>query len=341
VSGTRPARAAAARDPAAARARLRARLRREGGALPACPVGTVPILWNNVDVEELRLGTPAADLLDEIARLGYDGTQLGLGFPEGDALRAELGARDLRLAEVYFALRFDPDGPRPGTVEDARERLGLLHAAGGDVLCVALDGSPDRDAVAGRADRTGIQALSDDGWARLVALLDTLAAQAIAAGHRLAFHPHAGTYVETPAEVDRLVASTDPATVGICLDVGHYLVGGGDPVAALEAFGERVTHIHLKDVDGAVLDRLRDGSLAGFGAAIRERLFTELGSGRLDLTGTLAALADRRYEGWLMVEQDSAWSPPSEAAAIGRRVLAVALEMVGRERRERGAPADG
>jgi inosose dehydratase len=332
MSGSPAGAAASSTDLAAARTGLRARLRRPGAALAGSPVGTVPILWNNVDVEALRLGTSATELLDEIARLGYEGTQLGLGFPEGDELRAELEARDLRLAEVYVALRFDPDGPLPGALDDARERLRLLHAAGGDVLCVALDGSPDRDAVAGRADLGTTPVLSDHGWARLVAIVETLAHETIAGGHRLAFHPHAGTYVETPADVDRLVAATDPSTVGICLDVGHYLVGGGDPVTALRAFGERVTHVHLKDVDGDVLDRLRGGSLEGFGAAIRERLFTELGSGRLDLPGVLAALADLGYEGWLMVEQDSAWGPPSEAAAIGRRVLAVALEEVGRGR---------
>ena len=102
--------------------------------------------------------------------------------------------------------------------------------------------------------------------------------------------------------------------------MGHWLVGGGDPVTALRRYGDRVTHVHLKDVDPTVLARLRSGELADFGAAVRSRVFTELGSGALDLGGCLAALAERDYRGWLMVEQDSAWGPPSEAAAIGRRV---------------------
>ena len=85
-----------------------------------------------------------------------------------------------------------------------------------------------------------------------------------------------------------------------------------------------------KNVDLAEL-RLGSADLAGFGDAIRERLFTELGSGELDLVGCLRALADREYAGWLMVEQDSSWSPPSEAAAIGRRVLAATIAAI-RER---------
>ena len=135
--------------------------------------------------------------------------------------------------------------------------------------------------------------------------------------------------METPAEVDRLVTITDPARIGICLDVGHYLVGGGDPVEALGRLGERVTHVHLKDVDPTVLARMATGDIADFGDAVRARVFTELGSGALDLIGCLRVLEARGYAGWLMVEQDSSWSPPSEAAAIGRRVLALALTMVG------------
>ena len=99
-----------------------------------------------------------------------------------------------------------------------------------------------------------------------------------------------------------------------------------------------MTHIHLKDVDPVVLDGLRSGAIGGFDAAIRARLFTELGAGVLDLDGVLAAAAGRDYDGWLMVEQDSGWGPPSESAAIGRRVLAAALRRLGggRAQRERG-----
>jgi inosose dehydratase len=310
---------------------MRVRLRRPGDALPAARIGTVPILWNSAELEAPRLATSATTILDEIARLGYEGTQLGLGFPEGSQLRAALSARGLRLAEVYAALPATPAGPDEEALAVGRERLRSLDAAGGDVLCVAIDGSSDRDERAGRAAADGTPRFTDDAWQDLADVLHTLADETIAAGHQLAFHPHAGTYVETPAEVERLVEITDPAKVGICLDVGHYLVGGGDPVAALRQLGERVTHVHLKDVDPVVLEGLRDGTIASLRSAVRARLFTELGAGALDLLGCLRALAARDYDGWLMVEQDSSWPPPSEAAAIGRRVLAQALAVVGAE----------
>ncbi|MBA2382286.1 MAG: TIM barrel protein, partial [Chloroflexi bacterium] len=289
-------------------ARLRRRLA-VGGPLGGAPIGTVPILWNNVDIEELRLGTPAEVILDDIARTGYDGCQLGLGFPEGDELKSSLAARDLRLAEVYASIPATINGPTPSALDDVRQRLRLLVAGGGEVLCVAFDGSPDRDGFAGRAADPATPRLSDAGWAATIALLEAIAAETRAAGARIAFHPHAGTYIETPDEVARLAGSIDAVTLPFCLDVGHYTVGGGDPVAALRRLADRVTHIHLKDVDPEVLAGLRDGSIPGFGAAIRQRLFTELGSGALDLDGVLAVLAERRYGGWLMVEQDSGWSP--------------------------------
>ena len=86
--------------------------------------------------------------------------------------------------------------------------------------------------------------------------------------------------------------------------------------------------MHLKDVDPEVLDRLRHGTIGGLAGAIRQRLFTELGSGVLELDAILGVLAERRYSGWLMVEQDSGWPSPAESAAIGRRVLAASLRRV-------------
>jgi inosose dehydratase len=307
--------------------RLRRRLA-VGGPLAGAPVGTVPILWNNVDIPELRLGAAADVVLDDIARTGYAGTQLGIDFPEGDALKGILAARGLRLAEVYAWFGATVEGPIAGSLEQVRERIRLLRAGGGEVLCIAFDGTQERDEWAGRADDPRAPRLTDDGWRRTVDVLTAVSEETRSGGARIAFHPHAGTFVETPDEVDRLASSIPAEVLPFCLDVGHYTVGGGDPVAALRTYGERVTHVHLKDVDPEVLAGLREGSIAGFGEGIRRRLFTELGAGILDLDGILAVLAERRYDGWLMVEQDSGWPPPAESAAIGRRVLAAALRRV-------------
>lgn len=304
-------------------------LRRPGDALTDCPIGTVPILWNNVDLADLRASTPADLILDEIARVGYEGTQSGDGFPEGNELRHALGDRDLRLAEVYASIPCTADGPTLDALDLTRRRLSILHEAGGEVLVVALDLSPGRIETAGHAGAANVPRLSDGGWERLADLVSTLAGEARALGHPIAWHQHAGTFVETPAELDRLLRLVDADRLGICLDVGHYLVGGGDPVEAIRRYGSRIVHVHLKDVDPTVLEALRGAELGGFLDGLRRRLFTELGAGLLDLPAVLEALLRIGYRGWLMVEQDSCWGPPSEAAAIGRRVLAQELRDLG------------
>jgi len=188
---------------------------------------------------------------------------------------------------------------------------------------VALGLTPDRDEHVGRA--RGAPALTDDGWRELGALLDRLGGESAELGHPLAFHNHAGTYVETSDEVDRLMESTSSRAVGLCLDVGHATLGGGDPVSIIERHRDRLMHVHLKDVASGPLQALREGRLTGFEAALRARIFAPLGSGVLQLPSVLRALTGAGYRGWLMVEQDTSWEHPSEAAAIGRSVLGAML----------------
>ena len=287
-------------------------------------IGCVPIVWNNVDLPDLAPTVGYDEILDTFARLGYAGTQSGRGFPEGEALREELVRRNLRFAELYSALPADAGGLTDDADALARADLARLVAAGGEVLVVAVHGSPERDAFSGRVDQ-GAPRWETPAYERLARLLDELAREA-PDGVRVAFHPHTATWIETPDEVDALAARLHGTAAGLCLDVGHYLVGGGDPVEAIDRHGSLITHLHAKDVDPVVLDRLRAGAIAGFGEAVRERLFTELGNGALDLRGVVEALRATGFEGWIMVEQDSSWLPPAEAAEIGLRALRTELD---------------
>ncbi len=115
-------------------------------------IGCVPIVWNNVDLPDLGPPVPYETILDELARLGFEGTQFGRGFPTGGELRAELARRSLRLAEWYLSLPVTDDGLDAAAADVARETLAQLVEAGGEVLCVAVDGTPERDALSGRID---------------------------------------------------------------------------------------------------------------------------------------------------------------------------------------------
>ncbi len=297
-------------------------------SLAGAPIGCVPIVWNNVDLPDLGPAVPYAEILDAYVALGYQGTQHGRGFPEGEPLRGELRRRGLRFAELYSAIDSDADGLAPGAGDIARRDLGRLIAAHGEVLNVALDGGGERDRWSGRvaegAPRWPATAFDD-----LAALLGELATTA-PDGVKVTFHPHTATFIEAPDEVDALAGRLAGTGAGICLDVGHFIVGGGDPVTALRDYGELVTHVHVKDVDPAVLARLRAGEIDGFMGAVRERIFTEPGNGMLDLGGVLVALGARDYPGWLMVEQDSSWLPPVDAARIGMEALRTGIARLDR-----------
>jgi inosose dehydratase len=297
-------------------------------SLRDAPIACVTIVWNNADDHDIAPETAATTVMDEIARLGFAGTQFGRGFPEGDELRSELERRNLRFAELYSALPAGQEGLAQGAAEIALRDLERLVAAGGEVLVVAIDGGGERDAWSGRV-AVGAPQWAAAAYAGLADLLARLV-EAAPDGVRIAFHPHTATWIEAPDEVEALATRLPATGAGLCLDVGHYLVGGGEPARAIRAFGQLITHVHLKDVDASVLARLRSGELGGFGEAVRQRIFTELGNGALDLHGVLTTLDAIGYEGWLMVEQDSSWLRPSEAAAVGGRVLDYALRELDR-----------
>lgn len=291
--------------------------------LASNPVGLVPIHWTSP--------LPRADdLLAEIHRLDFDGIQLGDQLEGEHPIHPDLLARHrLRVAEVYVALPCSPSGPSDEALELGRSQLERLKEVGGDMLVASLEASPDRDEVTGRAHSEGAPALTPAGWERLAELLEQLANEAAKGGNRLSFHPHAGTYVETPAEVDRLLAQIEGSQVGLCLDTGHCIVGGGDPVSTMDGYQDRLTHVHMKDVSPTTLGALHNGEISGLEEAVAARIFCPLGSGVLDLAGVLIGLDRIGYEGWLMVEQDSSWEPPAEASAISRRVLAWAQRHLG------------
>ena len=129
-----------------------------------------------------------------------------------------------------------------------------------------------------------------------------------ARGFAVSFHHHAGTYVETPREVSALFDRVDPALVGLCFDTGHCAFGGGDTVAFLREYGEIVTHVHVKDVDLSLLERLHRRG-AGLEEAWASGAFCELGTGGAAVPECLTELERLGYDGWIVVEQDRILAP--------------------------------
>src|SRR5712691_7627019 len=284
-------------------------------------VGFAPITWNNEDLPA-ELGPPVdyRRLLDEVTAVGYTATELGDGFPrDPETLRFALQERGLSLTSAWCGLHFFQDAAEPD-LEHTRRLCSLLAEVGASFINVADQGAPQRKAFACRCDRVEAPHLSPSQWDAFAESVCQAAEIARQHGLQATFHPHAGTWVETRADLDELLRRAPAPLVKLCWDVGHAVCGGVDPVAIVREHPGRIAYIHLKDVDGDVLDGVRrDG--VGFADAIRRRVFTELGRGRLDVPGLCDALRAIDYDGWLMVEQDSTWLAPAESARVSRAYL--------------------
>jgi inosose dehydratase len=284
-------------------------------------LGFAPITWNNEDLQ-LELGPPVdyATVLDEVAASGYLATELGDGFPREPAvLRHALTERGLSLPSAWCGLGFFEATPE-ADLEHTRRVCGLLAAVGASFVNLADLGTLERKALACRADSPEAPQLSPAEWDQFAERVCRAADVAREHGLQATFHLHAGTWVETRDDLEELLSRAPAPLVKLCWDVGHAICGGVDPLAVVRDHPERIAYIHLKDVDGGVLDGVRrDG--VDFSDAVRRRIFTELGRGRLDVPGLLEALRDISYDGWLMVEQDSTWLAPIESARTSREYL--------------------
>jgi inosose dehydratase len=262
-------------------------------------VANAPVSWGIMEVEGWSPPLPPQIFLDELKAAGYDGTELGpYGYlpTEPQALGAELKRRSLTLTSAFVPLRLK----EPGTdLSEAEQVAKLLQALGAKYLVLSDALWREREAVAGRVDEGGVR-LTDAEWKTLARNIRAVSEVAAWAGLRCVFHHHVGTYVETPAEVERLLDMTD---LGLCLDTGHYVYGGGDPVEAVRKFGKRIEYLHFKDVDPS---RLRSANQArlSFLDGVRSGVFCELGSGAVRFPELITELSRIGYDGWAVVEQD-------------------------------------
>jgi inosose dehydratase len=289
-------------------------------------IGTAPVSWGIMEVEGWNGQTPYAKVLDEMAEAGYQGTELGpYGYlpSEPERLRAELSSRGLRMVSAFVPLPLTESERHETSFQEAMKVASLLASADARLIILAGDMSKARMSVAGRVNEQR-DGMSAQLWHDTVQIVSRIARACREFGLSTAFHHHAGTLVETPNEIERLFKNTDPSLIGLCLDTGHYLYGGGDPVEAVRKYGSRIWHLHLKDVRLSVLESVRREEV-GFLEAVRRKVFCELGDGAVDFPNIKQGLINSGYDGWAIVEQDvDAGQPgvrPFESAVRSRRYL--------------------
>jgi inosose dehydratase len=288
-------------------------------------LGVCCTLWWNDDFPAIDAGIPFGQAVSEMALAGFQGCSIGHKYPADDAvLKAALDLRGLRVSEPWTSTYFTISKMRRKTIAAFEETLARVRALGGTELVVAEFGASSHllpvDVFANRPVFTDAQ------WDALTSGLEELGKIANSAGMRLSYHHHMGTGVMSRADVDRLMASTDPELVHLLLDTAHIAFAGDDPLALARAHAGRVGHVHLKSIRPEVASRVREEGLS-FQEAVELGVFTVPGDGAIDFRPVLEALADAGYRGWLVVEaeQDPNTAIPLEYAKKARAYLADVL----------------
>jgi len=282
-------------------------------------IGINPISWSNDDLPSLGGETPLATALAEGKRIGYRGFELGNKFPsESKALRELMSGYGLEVVSGWYSGRL-----ARRSVDEEIVAVGPHLRKLAENGCKVMVYGEVADAIQGEP-----QALyrrprfaSDADWRAYGERLTRFGRYLLEHGVRLGYHHHMGAYVESPADIDHLMAATGDE-VGLLFDSGHATFGGGDPVEILRRHIGRVCHVHCKDVRPAVMKMARNRQWT-FLQSVINGVFTVPGDGAVDFASIVAELRRAGYRGWLVVEaeQDPAVAPSYAFAEKGFRTL--------------------
>ena len=259
-------------------------------------VAGAPVSWGVIEVPDWGYQMPADRLLREASSLGLAAVEAG---PEGLLPRdpAEvsemLAGYGLGLVGGFVPAVLHEPRVRDKELALVERRAEFFAAAGADVVVLA--------ASTGSADYGEVSELDEGAWRTLFESL--VAVEEICERHGVAvsLHQHYGTVIERD---DQLLRFLEGSEMGLCLDTGHLAIGGGDPVEVAKLAGNRVNHVHLKDVDREVAARLAGREL-DFKEAAQKGAFRPLGEGDVDVGRLLEALEGVGYSGWYVLEQDT------------------------------------
>jgi inosose dehydratase len=258
-------------------------------------IAGAPISWGVCEVPGWGYQMSPERVLAEMSSLGLTATEFGPdGFLPIDPLqKAEfLSHHKIRaIGGFYPILLHDPtNDPIPAVTAE----LDSYEAAGAEVLVLAASTGVDG------YDATK-PALTPSQWATLFENLSKVSDLAKQRGVKAVVHPHVGTLIETREAIEKVLAGT---TIGFCLDTGHMLIGGTDPVQFSKDHSDRIQHSHLKDVNLQVAEKVRSGQLSYY-EAVKQGLYTPLGQGDVDVKSIIKNLMAANYQGWFTLEQDN------------------------------------
>jgi inosose dehydratase len=281
---------------------------------------------DEIIVDDAWMPTPD-DMLDWMVEIGVDGTELGPpGFMgTGDEVRERLTSRNLELVGAFLPQHFSRNEKADEDRAWLRDSLRLIRdgtPAGSRPLAILSDhfDEPERLAFSGRIAEHPEAWLPPARFEALIANLHRAAELCRDEGFEVVLHPHAGTYVETAAEIAAVMDRIDPSLLGLCLDTGHFRFGGADPAKAADDYHELIRHVHIKDCRLQVMDDVKaEGK--GLEEALSRGVFCQLGLGDSGIDAVMEALRRHDYGGWLVIEQDQflrAMDTPETVVAVQR-----------------------
>lgn len=292
-------------------------------------VANAPCSWGVLEFELEGDAARYTQVLNEIVETGYQGTELGdWGFmpTDPDQLRREIHSRGLTLLGAFVPVMLKDPKMHTSGIEVAVRTARLLTDVESDLPFIVLADDngkvPERTQNAGRV--LSQHGLKESEWKIFAEGAEKVAkAVKTETGLRTVFHHHCAGYVERPEEIEILMRFTDPSLLGLCFDTGHYRFGGGDPIAGLQTYNDRIWHVHFKDCHPEIARRSRTEGWDYF-KSVRNGVFCELGKGDVNFPLIQAELEKIGYEGWIVVEQDvlPGMGKPKESARRNREYLA-------------------
>ncbi|MBR1810891.1 MAG: myo-inosose-2 dehydratase [Clostridia bacterium] len=284
-------------------------------------LGIAPIAWTNDDMPDLGAENTFEQCVSEMALAGYTGCEVGNKYPKDPAvLKKALELRGMQICNAWFS-SFLLTRPYEQVEADFIKHITFLKEMGAKVVGI----SEQSYSIQG-TDKPIFEAkyvMNDAEWDRLCAGINKLGKVAKDMGIALTLHHHMGTVVQTEAEIDRLMANTDPEVFSLLYDSGHLAYCGEDYLSVLRKYVKRVKHVHLKDIRPAVIEKVKAEHLS-FLQGVRLGTFTVPGDGAIDFAPIFDILADAGYEGYVLVEaeQDPAIANPLEYAIKARTYIA-------------------
>ncbi|NOC47516.1 myo-inosose-2 dehydratase [Ruegeria sp. HKCCD7559] len=278
-------------------------------------IGISPIAWQNDDLPDLTAAYTMEQALKEAREIGYTGVERGQRMPaDTEGLRAYLDANDIALCGGWCSGSTLVNDLH-SEIAVVREQVEQFVALNSPCIVYAECSNTVQGQIGTPVnDRPK---LSRDEVLAYAGKLTELAKWMADQGMPMAYHHHMGTIIESEDEVNWLMEGSGPE-LSLCFDTGHLLFGGGDVMATLNRWGDRVHHVHFKDIRPEIVQVTRENNRSFLDAVIAGA-FTVPGDGCIDFQAVANALKAMDYSGWIVVEaeQDPAKAPPYEYSKMG------------------------